>query len=74
MKIKYQSRDYSPDHVTARYVCKSWDDGMYDFCETNADRRDIRQGSVPADAVPEAIRAAADLRFRHWPPYVSWPF
>jgi hypothetical protein len=73
MKITYQSRTYSPEKVTARYVRKSTDGYSYSFCEVDAQRYDIRRGVVNADEVPEEIRKKADgFAGLVWS-YVEWP-
>jgi len=73
MKITYQSKSYSPEKVTKRYVRRSAAGG-YSFCEVGDDRRfDIRQGTVEPDEIPEAVRAAADDLHKTSSAYVDWP-
>jgi len=74
MKITYQSKSYSPEKVTKRYVRRSSAAGGYDFCEVGEDRRfDVRQGTVEPDEIPEAVRAAADELRKTSCAYVDWP-
>ena len=74
MKITYQSKNYSPDKVTKRYVRRSTASGEYDWCEVGEDRRfDVRQGTIEPDELPEDIRAAADELFKTSSAYVDWP-
>lgn len=66
MKITYQSNKYAPENVLKRYVRRSTAAGGYDFCEVGKDRRhDLRQGTVEADELPEAVRIAADRSRAH---------
>lgn len=74
MKITYQSNKYAPENVMKRYVRRSTAAGGYGFCEVGKDRRyDIRQGTVEADELPEAVRVAADENYKVSCNYVDWP-
>ncbi len=75
MKVTYQSKAYAPEHVTKRYVRRSSAAGGYDWCEVGQDRRyDIRQGTVEADELADAIRTAADEHHKVSMSYIDWPF
>lgn len=72
MKVIYESRDYLPDRVTARYVrrCVS---GEYRFCEVGEDLRyDIRQGTLEPEEIPADVRDLADSRVGHYFGYVKY--
>lgn len=75
MKVTYQSKAYAPEAVTKRYVRRSSAAGGYDWCEVGQDRRyDIRQGTVEADELSDAIRTAADEHYKVSMSYIDWPF
>lgn len=75
MEVTYQSRSYSPEKVSKRYVRKSYAVGGYDWCEVGPDRRyDVRQGTVEGDELPESIRSAADEHYKISSSYIDWPF
>lgn len=72
MKVTYQSSNYAPEKILRRYVRRSSDG--YQFCEVGQDRRyDLRQGTVEADEIPEAIRIKADALKGQYFGYVDWP-
>lgn len=73
MRVTYTSKYYAPENVTARYVRRSATCETYYFCETDAKRWDIRQGTVNAAELPETVRKAADVRAGYFPSYVAWP-
>lgn len=74
MKVTYQSNNYSPDRVTARYVRRSSASGGYDWCEVGEDRRyDVRQGTVEASELADDVRSAADENYKVSMNYISWP-
>lgn len=73
MITTYQVGGYHPNKVRSRYVRRGVETG-YHFAEVGDDRRfDLRQGTVSADELPEAVRVAADLRCGFFPSYVDWP-
>jgi hypothetical protein len=74
MKTTYQSADYDPAKVTARYVRFTTDKKFF-FCEVGLDTRtDIRQGTVDESELPEYIAKYARERCGIYPSYVRWPF
>jgi hypothetical protein len=71
MKVTYQADSYSPERIIARYVKRVGDE--YRFCEVGGERRyDLRQGTVEAHELPDAVRAEADQRAGRFPAYVNW--
>lgn len=50
----YKSRTYTRADVRAAYI-RCWGE-EYKFCEVNTDRKDIRQGTINANLIPESIR------------------
>lgn len=70
--VTYQSRDYDPAQVTARYV--RFDGANFRFCEVANDRGfDIRQGVVNAEDLPADVKVKA-IELQHtFPSYVEWP-
>lgn len=85
MRTTYQSKNYSPDKVTKRYIRKvSWmereyipitTDEEYRWCEVGQDTRyDIRQGYASADEVPDSIKTELVSPSRVGTlGYVEWP-
>ncbi len=74
MVITFQSKNYSPELVTARYVRRSPVDETYSFCEVGQDRRwDLRQGKVDGSDLPDDIRSQADAQRDQAFGYVQWP-
>lgn len=75
MNITHQSKSYTPENVLKRYVRRTSADGGYHFCEVGKDRRyDLRQGTIDACELPEAVRVAADENYKVSMHYVDWPF
>lgn len=73
MKVTYQSKKYTPEAVLKRYV-RHTPGGGYDWCEVGKDRRyDLRQGTVEADELPDALRMAADEHYKISLNYIDWP-
>jgi hypothetical protein len=74
MHATYTSKNYAPDKVRSRYVCKPLGFLGYHFCEVGENRRyDLRQGVVRPDEIPVEVREAADKRAGFFPPWVEWP-
>jgi hypothetical protein len=71
MTITYQSPQFSPSLVVARYV--SADGEGFWFCELNAARYDVRQGRVSGEVLPAEVREAALALRGTWPACVAWP-
>lgn len=70
MIVTYRSKSYNRGVDYARYV--RCDGDTYRWCETDLQRRDVRQGTVLGDQLPVAVRDAADARRRFFPSYVEW--
>lgn len=74
MVITMQSKQYSPNLVTARYVSRSPVGEEYRFSEVGSDQRyNIRRGSVTAGDLPPEVRAAADAQRHQAFGSVPWP-
>lgn len=54
IRVTYQSAAYERGKVTARYVRLSVS-GEWQWCEVDATRRDVRQGTCGADDVPPGL-------------------
>jgi hypothetical protein len=75
MKFTYCSKNCAPENVLKRYVRRICSSGGYYFCEVGEDRRfDLRQGTVEAEELPEAVRQAADEHYKVSIFYIEWPF
>lgn len=64
--VTYRSKSYNRGTIYARYV--RCDGDTYRWCETDLQRRDVRQGTVPGDQLPPDVRDAADAATS----YVEW--
>lgn len=73
MKVKYQSKAYTPEAVLKRYVRKT-PGGGYDWCEVGEDwRYDLRQGTVEPSELTDEIRTACDEHYKTSLSYIDWP-
>jgi hypothetical protein len=76
MQVTYTAKRYDPAIAHRRYVrAVIGEPGQYRWCEVNQHwpQWDMRQGSVRAQELPEAVRVAADARLGWSPSYVEWP-
>lgn len=76
IRTTYQARLYDPTQITVRYVrFRSYvaPAGQFQWCEVNAERRDIRQGICDESDLPPAVATAARANSETSPGYVEWP-
>lgn len=74
IEVTYTAPSYAPEAVRSRYVRADVKGGGYSWCEVGENRRyDLRQGTVEAGSLPEAVREAADELRGKFPGYVVWP-
>ncbi len=73
----YESPDYSPAKITARYVKYSISAAGFRWSECAPGKFgwlwDYRQGICDESDLPAEVAAEARARAGTWPPYVSWP-